>query len=211
MYREILVILGSLFVPIPSMLYSDCNMSGHHKRRTSHGFTIVELLIVIIVIAILAAIVIVAYNGMQQKANNAQTVESVAAYARVAHAYAAQNGTYPINTGYPCLGPSGTKCANVTSSASTCYGSGGASYMASFDSAIRTIASSIPGPSAQLISCGGDNYAGAFYHSAADGKTASIIYYVAGSSGCGSPGGVSIGASTVQGAGTQCRGDLPAL
>jgi len=35
------------------------------------GFTIVELLIVIVVIGILAAIIIVAFNGTQNKANDA--------------------------------------------------------------------------------------------------------------------------------------------
>lgn len=186
-------------------------MTGHRLLRRSRGFTIVELLIVIIVIAILAALVIVAYSGIQQRANNTQTVESVAAYARVLHSYAIQNGTYPINTGYPCLGPSGTTCANVSSSATTCYGAGGAGYVASFDSAVHTMASSLPGPSTQRINCGVDSYAGAYYHSAADGMTASIVYFVAGTPGCGSPGGLTITGSTVQGGGTQCRGDLPAL
>lgn len=186
-------------------------MKGHHLYRVRRGFTIVELLIVIIVIAILAAIVVIAYNGVQQKANNTQTIESVAAYARVLHSYAIQNGTYPIQTGWPCLGPSGTKCANVTSSASTCYGAGGAGYVASFDTAVRTMASSVPAPSTQKIACGVDSYAGAYYHSAADGLTATITYFVAGTPGCGSPGGVIVTGSSVQGAGTQCQTSLPAL
>jgi prepilin-type N-terminal cleavage/methylation domain-containing protein len=38
-------------------------------KKTTSGFTIVELLIVIVVIGILAAIVIVAYNGVQDRAN----------------------------------------------------------------------------------------------------------------------------------------------
>ena len=37
-------------------------------KKTTSGFTIVELLIVIVVIGILAAITIVAYNGVQNRA-----------------------------------------------------------------------------------------------------------------------------------------------
>lgn len=44
------------------------SMSSMRKKQT--GFTIVELLIVIVVIGILAAITIVAYNGIQNKAND---------------------------------------------------------------------------------------------------------------------------------------------
>ncbi|HEY1085663.1 MAG TPA: type II secretion system protein [Candidatus Saccharimonadales bacterium] len=39
-------------------------------KKTISGFTIVELLIVIVVIAILAAMSIVAYNGIQNRAND---------------------------------------------------------------------------------------------------------------------------------------------
>lgn len=60
------------------------------------GFTIVELLIVIVVIGILAAITIVAYNGIQARAENTKTVNSVTAYARAIRSYAAINNTYPI-------------------------------------------------------------------------------------------------------------------
>lgn len=41
------------------------------------GFTIVELLIVVVVISILAAITIVAFNGVQQRARDAQRVSDL--------------------------------------------------------------------------------------------------------------------------------------
>ena len=59
------------------------------------GFTIVELLIVIVVIAILAAISIVAYNGMQTRARNNQTITAVNAWAKAVKLYTADKGTVP--------------------------------------------------------------------------------------------------------------------
>lgn len=71
-------------------------------RKTTSGFTIVELLIVIVVIAILAAISVIAYNGMQQRAQTS----AAAAFANTAlksiGAYKAAEGSYPQYTG--CIG-----------------------------------------------------------------------------------------------------------
>lgn len=63
------------------------------------GFTIVELLIVIVVIAILAAITIVAYNGIQQRARDAQRLADITSIAKALEVYKAQYGRYPDPVG----------------------------------------------------------------------------------------------------------------
>jgi general secretion pathway protein G len=71
-------------------------------KQKQPGFTIVELLIVIVVIGILAAITIIAYNGIQQRSRNAQTISAVTAWAKAVKLYEADNGIMPTPAG--CLG-----------------------------------------------------------------------------------------------------------
>lgn len=84
---------------------------GYPKRTV--GFTIVELLIVIVVIAILAAIVIVAYQGMQQRADNSRIMEGVRFYQKALMAYATDHQSWPTG-GTVCLGDGypANKCWN---------------------------------------------------------------------------------------------------
>ncbi len=64
-------------------------------NKTNSGFTIVELLIVIVVIAILAAISIVAYNGIQNRANDSIVKSDLSQVAKKLEHYKVLNGTYP--------------------------------------------------------------------------------------------------------------------
>lgn len=84
-------------------------------RKAISGFTIVELLIVIVVIAILAAISIVAYNGIQTRARNTQTLSAVAAYKKGFTLYIANKDAYPSAPAARCLGqPAGGTCRGGT-------------------------------------------------------------------------------------------------
>lgn len=81
-----------------------------NNKRRQRGFTIVELLIVIVVIGILAAITIVAYNNIQNKANNLKTVGTVNAYVEALHLYKTDNGDYPAVSSCLGLGYAGGRC-----------------------------------------------------------------------------------------------------
>jgi prepilin-type N-terminal cleavage/methylation domain-containing protein len=65
-------------------------------RKSTSGFTIVELLIVIVVIGILAAIVIVAYSGVQQRAREAAVRADLANSAKKMAADNVLKGSYEL-------------------------------------------------------------------------------------------------------------------
>jgi general secretion pathway protein G len=67
-------------------------------KKSTSGFTIVELIIVVVVISILAAIIIVSFNASQQKARNATRLTDLKLMQDAVETYRAQNGTYPSTT-----------------------------------------------------------------------------------------------------------------
>lgn len=69
--------------------------SAFKDRNSRNGFTIVELLIVIVVIGILAAIVIVAFNGIQNRANDTAVKSDLVAISKKIDIYKTDAPTYP--------------------------------------------------------------------------------------------------------------------
>ena len=67
-------------------------------RKSTSGFTIVELLIVIVVIGILAAITIVSYNGIQNRAYDTSVQSDLNAIAKKISLEGVEPGAYPMPT-----------------------------------------------------------------------------------------------------------------
>lgn len=67
------------------------------SKKTTKGFTIVELLIVIVVMGILSTIVIVTYQGVQDKANTTKNQSNAKEVISKAEAYNSLNTGYPEN------------------------------------------------------------------------------------------------------------------
>lgn len=130
------------------------------RRRGQIGFTIVELLIVIVVIGVLAAITIVAYNGVQQRARNAQTIAAVNDYIKGYTAYAIDNGSYPIGGNY---------CIGQGYAGGLCWDNRVYVTPSGLAAALGSYMSNLPNPSTTPV-----------YRNSTDGFRAGILYVAAG-------------------------------
>lgn len=81
-------------------------------RKSTSGFTIVELLIVVVVIAILAAISVVAYTSIQERARDSIRADAMAKIERALELYKTDHGRYPSATANP--GYSGWEASDDT-------------------------------------------------------------------------------------------------
>lgn len=90
-------------------------------RKTTTGFTIVELLIVIIVIAILATISIVAYRGIQERARASEASAGLAQAKKKLELYKVDNTTYPTTGNLASAGITDTDVSYQYTSDGTTY------------------------------------------------------------------------------------------
>lgn len=124
------------------------------RGQKQTGFTIVELLIVIVVIAILAAITVVAFNGIKQRAQNAQRVAAAKDWQKNIVAYTSTNSMYPtgmINNHY-CLGEDGYPTNFDVNPDVDCNGTGNVKHpLPSANTAFSTISSLPKFPGDQMV------------------------------------------------------------
>ena len=69
-------------------------------KKSTSGFTIIELLVVIVVIGILASITAVTFRGVQQRARDAQRRSDLTIIAKALEYYKIDNGSYPGSPGW---------------------------------------------------------------------------------------------------------------
>ncbi len=166
-------------------------------KKSTSGFTIVELLIVIVVIGILAAIAIVAYNGIQTRAQNARLLSALDTYEKALRQYKTLNAAWPAFTPpsgetLACLG--GSFPATSDFALDKCYTLSGvnqASKSSQVNSALLTVLSNLPETAGYTLQYGsGTNLRGILYWSSTggtiiNGSTAYITYYIQGNQTCG--------------------------
>lgn len=179
-------------------------------RARQTGFTIVELLIVIVVIGILAAITIVAYNGIQQRARNNQTLVAVESWVKGLQLYKVDKGRWPNY--YTCLGDnylydsSGTASSGIGQCRQDDAGSG-AVVSTAFNNEMQAYISNRPTPamvtaaSTATVWRRGLNY----YFGGGAGTDVYILAVLDGSLGsCPSAAGVTGAVSVIYGGNTVC-------
>ena len=74
-------------------------------KKSSRGFTLVELVIVVAIIIILAAITISVYSGTQARSRDAKRKADIANITKAMELYYDDNGQYPTSSGSTAINP----------------------------------------------------------------------------------------------------------
>jgi prepilin-type N-terminal cleavage/methylation domain-containing protein/prepilin-type processing-associated H-X9-DG protein len=74
---------------------------------TRRGFTLIELLVVIAIIAVLIALLLPAVQAAREAGRRAQCVNNLKQIGLGIHNYHESNGTFPMGSGNPTMGPNG--------------------------------------------------------------------------------------------------------
>ena len=186
------------------------------------GFTIVELLIVIVVIAILAAITIVAFNGIQNRAENTKTAQAVTQYVKIMKMYATTYGVYPTNVSPPtapasnfwnCLPYDANAGGTTVSGASpSCFGLNYTWTNAGFKADLGKVATTLPAVSNRVTDCAnGYSFQGALVHVYNSGTSVDIAFPQIGDVSCPQIGGAGAPAKALEVGTTRCWVTLPNL
>ena len=174
-------------------------------KKSTRGFTIVELLIVIVVIAILAAISIVAYNGIQTRAESTKTISAVTSWVKALRLHKTELGSYP--TQYSCLGDMSTY-SGVFSGRCFSPETSGWTVQQTFLNAINPYITSYPSPSNKNLNTDSEQRRGALYYPVTAGDER--IYVFIGGSSCPEIGGLPPSYTFVSlTSGRQCQYRLP--
>ena len=80
-------------------------------RRTTKGFTLVEIMVVVVIIGLLACLAIPGYLRVQRRSQNSRVVNDIRVFSQAFETYATQNGAWPNNAG-PGVVPAGLGTAD---------------------------------------------------------------------------------------------------
>ncbi len=183
------------------------------KQRVLTGFTIVELLIVIVVIGILAAISVVAYNGITQSAQNAQTKQAAAQWVKAMQLYKTEKGSWPTPR-YVCLGGSykygisGTDTSGIAQCRQDYPATAGITENSAFNTAMAPyVGTKPPTPAMVTLIYSSDSWRrGLSYNQTAEGVLRIDAVYIGNINPCPAIGGATVGSrDTGTNSNTECR------